>query len=223
MPKGGVRENASRTPTAQPWKTDANLRRFTVKQQERRQAAQALAERNSQSGFNVNPDYRTVHTDAFGPSTSGVIKKERCVPRAPPLFIRQSTACAARRGLSARGGRGEVRQLTQSWGRTWSSAALHTRALSRCAPWLNGQARALNGADRAKKLAALDECVTKDWTTTQDNYGNYHQCVRTPAARLSPQHPVIPLAGRQLTPLMGWVVVRQAGFGAVGGKEPVGS
>jgi hypothetical protein len=133
MPKGGVRENASRTPTAQPWKTDPNLRRFTVKQQERRQAAQALAERNSQSGFNVNPDYRTVHTDAFGPSTSGIIKKERCVRRATPSFIRQSNGRRTRAAAPLRGGRGEGRQLTQSCGCTLSSAALHTRTLSRCA------------------------------------------------------------------------------------------
>ena len=78
MPKGGIRE--SRVPTAQPWKTDPNLRRFTVAQQEKRAASQALAERDSQSGFNVNPDYRTVHTDAYGPSSSGIIKKERCAP-----------------------------------------------------------------------------------------------------------------------------------------------
>ena len=58
MPKGGIRE--SRVPTAQPWKTDPNLRRFTVAQQEKRAASQALAERDSQSGFNVNPDYGTL-------------------------------------------------------------------------------------------------------------------------------------------------------------------
>ena len=50
-----------------------------------------------------------------------------------------------------------------------------------------GLLTARGDAHRAKKLAALDECVTKDWTTTQDNYGNYHQCVSHAPPSLRPR------------------------------------
>ena len=126
MRERGARE--TRTPSAQPWKTNPNLRAFTVKQQERRQAAQALAERNSQSGFNVNPDYSTVHTDAFGPSTSGVIKKERCVRRTSLIPSIQRHVHAALRRLCGVGGAGDG-QVTQAWGRVVLVGSPHPSAL----------------------------------------------------------------------------------------------
>lgn len=66
-----------------PWKIEPHMKRFT--QAEQRMvvgaARRGLLDKTGLESSSQNNEYRTVHTDSYGPSNSDVIMKERYAPK----------------------------------------------------------------------------------------------------------------------------------------------